>query len=32
MPINSFYVCPQYYQNGKPVEGKFYDLNAATAT
>ena len=26
VPINSFYVCPQYYQNGKPVEGKFYNL------
>ncbi|OYV62911.1 MAG: hypothetical protein B7Z72_14655, partial [Gemmatimonadetes bacterium 21-71-4] len=26
VPINSFYVCPQYYQSGKPVEGKFYNL------
>ena len=23
-PINSFYVCRQFYQNGKPVDGKYY--------
>ena len=23
-PLNSFYVCRQYYQGGKPVEGKYY--------
>jgi hypothetical protein len=25
-PINSFFVCQQYYQNGKPVEGKYVSL------
>jgi TonB-linked SusC/RagA family outer membrane protein len=25
-PINSFFVCRQYYQNGKPVEGKYVSL------
>jgi len=26
VPINSFFVCRQYYQNGKPVEGKYLSL------
>ena len=25
-PINSFFVCKQVYQNGKPVENSYYDL------
>ena len=25
-PINSFFVCRQYYQNGKPVEGSYLSL------
>jgi hypothetical protein len=28
-PVNSFFVCPQVYQNGKPVEGQYYDSTGA---
>ena len=31
-PINSFFVCPQLYQNGKPVEGKYISLADTTAS
>ncbi len=31
-PINSFYVCPQYYQDGKPVEGKYVSLADTVAS
>lgn len=31
-PINSFYVCQQQYQNGKPVEGKFVSLADTVAS
>jgi len=30
VPINSFFVCRQYYQNGKPVEGKYLSLVGGT--
>ena len=26
-PLNSFYVCRQFYQNGKPVDGTYYYAN-----
>ena len=31
-PINSFYTCPQYYQDGKPVENKYLSLADTVAT
>src|SRR3989441_7594600 len=31
-PINSFWVCPQQYQNGKPVEGKYISLADTVAS
>ncbi len=30
-PVNSFYVCKQYFQNGKPVEGKYFYANTDSA-
>jgi len=31
-PINSFFTCPQVYQNGKPVEGQFTSLTGTVVT
>lgn len=31
-PINSFFVCQQLFQNGKPVEGKYVSLADTTAS
>src|SRR5579859_5220639 len=31
-PVNSFFVCPQVYQSGKPVEGKFTSLGDSVVT
>jgi TonB-dependent starch-binding outer membrane protein SusC len=31
-PINSFFVCQQVYQNGKPVEGKYVSLAGTTVS
>lgn len=31
-PINSFFVCPQVYQNGKPLEGQFTSLTGTVVT
>jgi TonB-dependent starch-binding outer membrane protein SusC len=31
-PINSFFVCPQVYQNGKPLEGQFTSLAGTVVT
>ena len=31
-PLSSFFVCKQVYQNGKPVEGSYYDLSGNVVT
>lgn len=31
-PINSYFVCKQVYQNGKPVENNYYDSTGAVVT
>jgi TonB-dependent starch-binding outer membrane protein SusC len=32
VPINSFFVCQQVYQNGKPVEGSYYNAAGQVVT
>ena len=32
VPVNSFFVCKQFYQNGKPVEGQYVNAAGATVT
>jgi len=32
VPVNSFFVCKQYYQNGKPVEGQYVNAAGAVVT